>query len=540
MGTCETNQISVTIDVASKPAVTFKQSGKLNLFYADGTISYTVTSKNQIENVELGDGNDAFSNLIYDGSTVTLNVDAKNLVAYKTNKQKLYVALKITLKDYGTFTQDVLVSTENKPVTLTVSNASVVQGQTEFTTTIVNSKTKETVTNIKSITVTGTGVTYSNVDSDGIVTMTYSGQGKAVNYTAKVSSSDWTADVTAKGKVTYVANPKLVLGSKTAIISDKARTSKVSVSVKDCDKEISNVTITAKDKKAVAYTDLSVKFKDEDQSIVANLAENAKLTKGTYSYTLTGKVGEKDVKLDFKVSVLDAKQTVTVQLKSKGSINLVNSSEYITLTPTLKNTTASVVSAELASASVYVKKGTGKDVTDQFSLEMLDDGTLKLGYNENATLIAKTQYEVKVNFKLDDETTVSGTVKVTPVIKLPTVKADVSKGTLYNSNSKAFTANITSTSKTGTNAISNVVFDTTKIKAAGNRTADELFDEENIFEANDNNSANGTITIQLKEDAKNMNLNLKNCSVTALVYYKSGTTDASNTPVKVKFTITVK
>jgi hypothetical protein len=83
-----------------------------------------------------------------------------------------------------------------------------------------------------------------------------------------------------------------------------------------------------------------------------------------------------------------------------------------------------------------------------------------------------------------------------------------------------------------------VVFDTTKIKTAGNKTADELF---NIsFVANKNNPANGTITMTLKEDAKNMNLNLKNCSVTALVYYESGTTDASNTPVKVKFTITVK
>jgi hypothetical protein len=138
-----------------------------------------------------------------------------------------------------------------------------------------------------------------------------------------------------------------------------------------------------------------------------------------------------------------------------------------------------------------------------------------------ASLVAKKQYTLTITATLDDETTVEGTVKVKPVVKLPKVKADVTKGTLYNGSSKAFTANLTTTSKTGSNAIERIeIVDNTDFRVD--------------FTPNKVNASNATVNISLA----NANVAAGKYTVTCAVYYETGAKD--ETPVNVKFTITVK
>jgi hypothetical protein len=203
---------------------------------------------------------------------------------------------------------------------------------------------------------------------------------------------------------------------------------------------------------------------------------------------------------------------MSVQLKTKGNINLVNSNEYVTITPILKNTTAKVENIKL----------TETEYADKFRIETLGNGAFKLAYDDEvvASLEAK-QYSLAVKVILDDGNEVDYTLKVKTVIKLPKVKADITKGTLYNGSKKAVTANLTTISNTGANAIDRI----------------EIVNNPNFkvdFTPNKFDASNATVNISLE----NANVAAGKYTVICAVYYETGATD--ETPVNVKFTITVK
>jgi 5-hydroxyisourate hydrolase-like protein (transthyretin family) len=108
------------------------------------------------------------------------------------------------------------------------------------------------------------------------------------------------------------------------------------------------------------------------------------------------------------------------------------------------------------------------------------------------------------------------------VIKLPKIKADVTKATLYTNSDKAFTANLTTTSKTGSNAIERI------------ELSDDRFNVD--FVPNEITPSNGKVTISL---SNTVNVEKGKYTLTCKVYYKSGAAGDIN-PATVKFTVTVK
>jgi hypothetical protein len=544
LGTYTSPVITATIEV-TEPKATFKQSAKFNLFYSsdddnidtrDADVVLTVTSKNQIEDITLASEVETagFTKAVYNGSTVSLW--ATGLNKDTVSKFAKTVALNITYKDLGTYTQTVTINTETKKPSLSINNASVLNGQYTFDTTIINSKTKEVASEIDDVEITSiskAGTLDGEHVNEGILTIDCSGVTSNVNYVVTVDSVKWTQSITnLKGRVTYVKTPTIVLGSKMAVLTNNTSTSKVSVSIKDYSgNDISAyVQVDKKSRNDV----VNVYFDDENQSIVAELLDMDKQTKSNVSYTYTLNPESDGIQfkpVSFKVNVV--KQNTTVTFKTKGTINLANANEYVTITPTLKNTTASVVSAELASAELN-----STDYSEYFVLESLGNGTFKLTYDDEVSgnLEAKKKYAFKIAFTLDDGTIVTNdkAVTITPAIKLPTVKADVTKGTLYRSSDKAIVANLTTTSKTGSNPIDDIVILNSSVKGI-NYTMDELFNVD--FMPNEAERSNGTVTISLTEEGKN-NLKAGKYTVTCQVYYETGAT--SITPVNVKFTITVK
>jgi hypothetical protein len=192
----------------------------------------------------------------------------------------------------------------------------------------------------------------------------------------------------------------------------------------------------------------------------------------------------------------------------------------MTLTPVLKYTTAKVESIKL----------TG-DYAKLFIIESLGDGTYKLAYDDEVVAgLEAIQYKLPVKVSLDDGTTVESELKVKPVIKLPTVKADVTKGVLYRNSDKTVVANLTTTSKTGSNAIERI-----EIATDTKKHTDEYFNVE--FVANKVDASNGTIKVSIKDK----NIPKGNYTVTCKVYYETGAISLSEkNAATVKFTITVK
>jgi hypothetical protein len=299
------------------------------------------------------------------------------------------------------------------------------------------------------------------------------------------------------------------------------------------------VTITNVSTTAVKDDVLDVSF--DGQNIKASLRDGETLKAGTYKYTFTGYVYGNKVSKQFSVKVVNANRDV--QLRGSGNINLANANEYMTITPTLKNTTAAIVGVQEDKITAYKmldnKGNLGDNVSDQFNIELLEDGKLKLTYDGDVEkkLVAKQKYKITVVFDLDDGTTLQGNITVTPIFKLTTPKTKQSKVTFYKNCNNTFETTLTTTSKTGTNAISKIVFDDTAIIKGTGKTASELF-KVGFDTYNDINLGNVKVTISLADAAKTPQL--KNTKVTALVYYESGTTEKNNTPAKVTFTVTVK
>jgi hypothetical protein len=555
-GDYTSEDIDVTIDT-NLPTSTFKQTGVLNTFYSsdldrstpDAIFTVTSSKDYQIEDIELAD-NEKFGKVEYDGNTVSLWTTGLNSTTLNNFNNSVTANLKITYKDLGTVNQSVQVKTKSTPIKLAISGATVIKGNPTFTVSVTNANTKQAVGNIKVSIDNKSSVekTSDDISNDGNVTLKYTGT-KTANYTATFSSSDWTSQASAKGKITYVKTPKLVFGNKAAIVSENAKTSYVSVSISNTDVKIGdNVTITATGKKATeANEKLNVTFDLENQRIVATLKNpDAAQTKATYNYTVIYTLDENTtLTAKFNVNVLASNNnTVTGTFKKKGTINLLNVNEYMTLTPTLVNTTAKIDSIDTYTvSSVATKTKPSEDVTDQFILEKLDSGELKLAYKNNEEvekkLEAKQKYNVDVTFKLTDGTTAKATIKdVKPVAKLPSkTTATNTKGTLNLNQDKAFNTNIVTTSKTGSNAISKIVIADTSIKCKDKKaySATELFDVDSInYEYNPSNAA---VSIKLTDKAKELLASGKKYSVKLNVYYETGATTDSFKPVTLSITV---
>jgi hypothetical protein len=509
LGEYTTDEIAVTIDPTT-PSVKFKQSGKLNTFYKNGTATFSVTSKNQIEDIKVS-ADDTGYTADFDGSTLTLRSDklTKTTGAIDVN-------LIINLKDYGKFTYPLTIATEYKTPSLAINTASIVGNQTNVTTSVIDKKTKAAVT-AAGLTVQPTDeIKNAEIDESGNLTFTCAA-GTNTTYKVNVGSDDWNGTVSLTGKVTYAKNPKVVFGSKAAIITSIAKKSVVPVSIKDSSVKFDAQSSIEKPKKV--DSNLSVYFDPQLQSIVAKY--NGDVAKGSYSYTFTPSVdGVKLKSTKIKVNVLPANQSASVTFKTKGTINLVNANEYITVTPTLKNTTANVESIQLT--------GTG---ADKFVIEPLGNGTYKLSYDDELVAGLKaTQYTLTANVTLDDGTPVSNGIKVKPVIKLPKIKADVTKATLYTNSNKAFTANLTTTSKTGSNAIERI-----ELAPDTKNNTDKYFNV--TFVPNEITPSNGKVTISLSDKE----IPAGKYTLTCKVYYKSGAeTLTEKNAATVKFTVTIK
>jgi hypothetical protein len=492
------------------------------LFYKSSEVTFTVTSSDQIENIELANPDTKFNECTYDGSTLTIktNIEGNDYKSIDV-KKGITVNLNVKFKSLGTLPVELKIATEKKQPSLSINSANVVAGQTNLTTNIINTKTKEVVSEIdwvslKSLVVNKKNeILLSNVDvNEGKLYIDSSNVTSSLNYTIIAGSENWNEKVSLNGKLTYVKTPTVVLESRTAIITSLSNTSKIQVSIKNSSFRISARVEAAKNSKGDEY--VNVRFDDASQCIVAKLNENVAIPnkKTTFAYVLKSNDNIfKDVKFNVELSP----QSPTVTFKTKGSINLVNKNEYITLTPVIKNTTAKVESIDIKDSSM-------------FNIKPLGNGTYKLSYNENtASLDTKTKYTLILGIQLDDGTNIEATVKnIKPTTKLPSVKVDTTNTTLYKSNKKKLTAKLTTTSKTGANPIEKIEIADTTIK--------DLF---NIsYSPNTKNQSNATITLSLSDEGKTLLKSGKKYKVTCYVYFES--VAANNIPAKVNFNITVK
>lgn len=521
MGSFNMGEVSVAVN-QTLPTVKFRQSGKLNVFYKSGKASFSVLSSEQIKDIRLYDEkqNQYFApdDVTFDESTLTLNTDRLTNVG----KNGIGVVLEVEFENCGTFRYPVKIATESKSPSLLINNASVIAGQTQFSTTIVDKKTKNVVNSDLTAKIEADKVSALTSDiKDGILRLKYTGD-KNATYKVTLTSGDWTdgSYVPLTGKISYVKSPRIVLGVKSAILTGNSRTSRIAVSIKDYTGDIGAT--VAVDKKSENNV-VSVRY--EDNNIVAELLDIDKQekTSATYKYTLNpieGGISFKPVSFTVKV---DKKNLATVTYKVKGAVNLVNTNDYVKLTPTLKNTTAKVTAITLS----------GK-AADKFTTASLGNGAFKLSYDDEiAAGLSEGVYPLTATATLDDGNTVSSDIKVTTTVKLPRVKADVARGTLYINSDKAFVSNLVTASRIGSNAIERIeILEDSK----------DTYKTYKYFkvdcEINKVSPSNARASILIKDSARK-NITAGRYTLTCKVYYKSG--DKENKKyTTVKYTVTVK
>lgn len=451
--------LKVTTDV-TKPSATLKLKTKANLFYKDAEATYTISSKYDIQSIEIPEGDGIGFNGSYHRSNNTVTFQAKGLDSntvgqFSSKSPTVNVRLIITFADYTQpQTMELKVATENKKPSLSLTGMVVCPGITSGVVNVIDSKTKEQVPldNTMAFAITkplNSGMSTA-LNRDGSIKVDYLGT-KNVSYTAELNSPDWTQSVNAKGKITYVTSPDklaLSLGSKQLTLNMATNitangTNTIPISVNGSDIGITKLTYGGSAAKLID-TDgyLACDIRPSSQGIRSislglNAGKRGTVKAGTYKLDLFATVNLLEQEIAIKKATLTIKLTepdkAKVTLASpKGKINLIDrENTSVVYTPKVSGIDSAVRSVSVVGENA-----------EYFTASLNADNKVEVKLKTGKSMSSKQSYPLTIQFVLQNGYKVSSSVKIKPVNTLPKIVFTPAKCNLYRSNSNKYTVSV--------------------------------------------------------------------------------------------------
>lgn len=451
--------LKVTTDV-TKPSATLKLKTKANLFYKDAEATYTISSKYDIQSIEIPEGDGIGFNGSYHRSNNTVTFQAKGLDSntvgqFSSKSPTVNVRLIITFADYTQpQTMELKVATENKKPSLSLTGMVVCPGITSGVVNVIDSKTKEQVPldNTMAFAITkplNSGMSTA-LNRDGSIKVDYLGT-KNVSYTAELNSPDWTQLVNAKGKITYVTSPDklaLSLGSKQLTLNMATNitangTNTIPISVNGSDIGITKLTYGGSAAKLID-TDgyLACDIRPSSQGIRSislglNAGKRGTVKAGTYKLDLFATVNLLEQEIAIKKATLTIKLTepdkAKVTLASpKGKINLIDrENTSVVYTPKVSGIDSAVRSVSVVGENA-----------EYFTASLNADNKVEVKLKTGKSMSSKQSYPLTIQFVLQNGYKVSSSVKIKPVNTLPKIVFTPAKCNLYRSNSNKYTVSV--------------------------------------------------------------------------------------------------
>ena len=534
--------VSVVTEV-SVPKATVKLSKKANLFYANASAVYTISSNYEIASVT-DVGSTEYEERFYgtydkSNKTITFNtkgtLDSKTVGLFTASKSpRLETRLRINFAGYNEPQYiNVKVATENKKPSLSITGIAVCPNMIEGMVNVVDTKTKENlILNSKTTELTMpqpvNSLTVPTINSDGSMSLSYYGN-KSISYIVAIRNREWTQPVNAKGKITYVKSPellKLAIGKKQLTlnvgtnISDHGENS-IPVSVSGNSIPIAELFYDGTAKSLIDNKVLSYKYDSRNQTIKLGLIKNSKgsVKAGSYKLNLyaTIMVGENPVtikKETLTIKIMDEKAAKVTMSSPKGKINLIErNTTSIVYTPKVSGIESSV-------KSVRVTGDNQKFFTASINSDKKIEVKAKAGVEG---MSSKTTYSVPILSTLENGYQIETIVKIKPINKLPKIVLSPSAGNLYRMNSNKYVTSLSfKDSSLGLDSIAGITLDMSSPNAE-------------IFSLSNDVSRNGTISFALAGDK--LKIKTGKYKLKCQVRFRDADVDVKPTTVNIEITV---
>lgn len=480
-----TYPVSLTLNIAdTKPAVKFKQTSKVNLFYTDeeGWGVLEVNGDAEIQDLKLNRYTDSknpkknkqcdFELKEQDGTyyiALKANGNAKNNQGTLTYKIPGYA---------GTFSETLKVSTETKKPALVLSAKSdtlypavwytdswlavsdkatgeriepakaryvVNKNKKQYTELAVSEFTED---GSQEKTIKGKNTYNLLVTPDGDIVSRLQETGAAYNkgsdkFNVEIKEANWAEYLTVSYSVSVSsASPKLAFGASTLTLNKnsgvyRAQMARTSLRLKGCSNSVMQddynwVTITGQDDKSkkALKTDnsLVLQYWNDSGDIIARFNNN-KVDTGTYKFKVTVGNDEKGAIASavLNLKVVDVPVSKSLKVTAKGNIDVLDrEGTYIAYTPKITGLSGTVDNGWLE----------GRDA-NLFDYEWMEDGRLIVRAREGESYSTKNTYQVKPAFHVQTEDYDGYEIRTDKAVSVklkqgkPKLKASAANNTLY-------------------------------------------------------------------------------------------------------------
>jgi len=446
-----TKAVTISVNAKNKPKASLKVKEKAALVYTDATAVYKLSSKTEIASIEQING-DGFELIPYEAGNTEVLLKAKNLntetfAEFKAKKSPLCtVKLKVNFEGYIDAASQIIeltVATNSKIPALKFKDVALVYGQYESVTQVKYDKINAPVNADITSETDGVGL---RMTDDGEVKVIYSGN-KAKSYVGKLTSESLSQPITVTGKIKVdqpwrykleMAMSKISLNTAQNIQENGAVAIAVSVPNNSTEIEAMAYQVDKKNQKLFNSGYLSITYSKKEQQVYVGLNKGMgeDIKNGTYKVNLVGKLlvnGREESMKPTTLSITLTDKAPQVTLKAKGNIDLVRREHSaVVYTPTYKNMTAVAESVTLSGP-----------YANYFYAEV-QDGIIHVFAQAGYPMSTKVKYPLNMTLGLDNGEEVTLTTTIKPVCKLPKVKAEVTKATLYKTSPEVLTYQIAS------------------------------------------------------------------------------------------------
>ena len=414
----EIGTISIKVS-ASKPSITVKQTGKVNLFYAEYDENGKILSvtEDSFGKINITGKKAVIREVMWTGSDFTVAEDGTISLKTGLNKTASELDKKITVsvtfegyRDLYTIKKDIKLQTSAaKPkvkITAAESKWYTYLAQTETKLTVTDPYTKKELTPADHVTLSTDSRLYEVVEKENAFYLTLKDgvTAKTENVKWTLSKDGWKDAVSGKTKITVdtktpsikLSANKLTLNSFTWGNEELWRYEQgiTDVTIANADSvKVQSITVKPKNPAAKKIGNkISVFY--EDGQIKASL--NDKVNKGSYTYTLetTALVGDNSLPLKATTLTVSVIQKVpSVKVKAKGSIDVLQREQTaITYTLTISSLSGKISRIEL----------TGQDA-DHFNWTVNENGSIRVSAKEDAVFRTDCKYQIRFAFTLITE-----------------------------------------------------------------------------------------------------------------------------------------
>lgn len=442
-----TKELKITINV-SKPSVSLKNTGKLNVFYVDGTATYRFSGNYAVESVEwesLASPGTQVKPVLeaYTGGEITFSapgLHADNYAAFlkgSNNCRKGILTVHFSGFDKEADQRiSLTVAAQNVKPSFTTSPSStevypswgVDRGYFRICDT--KEKTEISLDGYRIACPSYDMVNVQPRKEQGDIELSYSGTRSIRNLKLELKNDGWTQKVILSHRITAAAAPGITLSSKTVTLNQAVMEEPYAPVMVQAFSRGNGMRLTDlkadPDNEWIRDGVLACTYDPAKGGLYVRLMKLPAKGKSKKLKLLGTMVNASGIQLDKEVSVsLTVKIStgpIRVRLTSKSALNLLERDNPQICKPTVSGLTDHVTGVALSESS-------GNE--NLFRAELNDAGQIEIRVQPDASLAAGKKYRLNLDLTLSSGYTVTQSLNVKPSQKNPKLLAPVTKATLY-------------------------------------------------------------------------------------------------------------